>query len=135
MFSPDAPTPSHGHSLRPKRARQTGSDDSIKLHRAKRRRSALRKDTFEPLSDLSPNEVAVSSNGNVTMNGHAPEDKPEHEVTLPAAKELTFRAAKKAEKRSDRGNGTMTLVSSVEMFRLHGLPNLGTTVQQRLLPC
>ena len=118
MFSPEAPTPSHGHSLRPKRSRQTGSDDSIKLHRAKRRRSALRKDTFEPLSDLSPNEVAVSTNGNIAMNGHAAEDKAEHNVTLPAAKELTFRTAKKGEKRSDRGSGTMTLVSYTQMSRL-----------------
>jgi hypothetical protein len=113
MFSPDAPTPSHGHSLRPKRSRRAGSDDSIKLPRAKRQRSALRRDTFEPLSDLSPNEVAASANGRISMNGHAPEQKNEDNdaVPLPATKELTLRAGKKAEKRSERGSGTMMLVS------------------------
>lgn len=113
MFSPEVAPPSHGHSLRPKRSRRTGSDDSIKLPRAKRRRSALRRDTFEPLSDLSPNEVAVSTNRNISTNGHLPEDKSEHDVAVPAPKELTFRAAKKPEKRADRGSGTMTLVGVV----------------------
>jgi hypothetical protein len=110
MFSPDARLPSHGHSLRPKRSRRAGSDDSIKLPRAKRRRSALRKDTFEPLSDLSPNEVAVRANGDITMNGHAPGDKPDQDDTFHVQKELTLRAAKKADKRSERGSGTTTLV-------------------------
>ncbi len=111
MFTTEGPPPSHGHSLRPKRSRRAGSDDSIKLPRAKRRRSALRRDTFEPLSDLSPNEVAASANANVGINGHASEDKSEQDGAFSAAKELTLRSAKKAEKRTERGSGTMTLVS------------------------
>lgn len=110
MFSTESAPPSHGHSLRPKRSRRAGSDDSLKLPRAKRRRSALRRDTFEPLSDLSPNEVSVSSNGSISMNGHAPEAKYEHDGALPAPKELTLRAAKKGEKRTERGSGAVTLV-------------------------
>jgi pyruvate dehydrogenase complex dehydrogenase (E1) component len=110
MFSAEATPPSHGHSLRPKRSRRAGSDDSLKLPRAKRRRSALRRDTFEPLSDLSPNEVAATANDNKSMNGHAPEDKPERDDAVSVPKELTLRTAKKAEKRLERGSGTMTLV-------------------------
>ena len=113
MFSPEATPPSHGHSLRPKRSRLTGSDDSIKLPRAKRRRSALRRDTFEPLSDLSPNEVAVGANSDITIDGHPPEHKSDHNVGYSAPKELTFRAAKKADKRGERGGGAMVLVSAV----------------------
>lgn len=110
MFSAEAFLSSHGHSLRPKRSRRAGSDDSIRLPRAKRRRSALRRDTFEPLSDLSPNEVTASANGNITLNGHAPEDKPIDEDAFPAAKELTLRAARSAEKRLERESGYVTLV-------------------------
>lgn len=113
MFSTESPPPSHGHSLRPKRSRRAGSDDSIKLPLAKRQRSALRRDTFEPLNDISPNEVAVSANGSLT-NGHAPADKPEFDGAFSASKELTLRAAKKVDKRNERGSGTMTLVSCLQ---------------------
>lgn len=110
MFSVEAPPPSHGHSLRPKRSRRAGSDDSIRLPRAKRRRSALRRDTFQPLSDLSPNEVTASANGDITLNGHAPEDEATTADAFPAAKGLALRAAKSVEKRLERGSGTLTLV-------------------------
>jgi hypothetical protein len=53
--------------------------------------------------------VAVNANGNLSINGHAPGALSEHDGHLPA-KELTLRAAKKPEKRSERGSGTMTLV-------------------------
>jgi hypothetical protein len=47
-------------------------------------------------------------------NGHASEDKPESNVIIsPPAKELTLRAAKKPEKRTERGSGTMTLVKPI----------------------
>jgi hypothetical protein len=115
MFSTETPPPPHGHSLRPKRSRRAGSDDSIRLPQAKRRRSALRRDTFEPLNDISPNEVAVSANGSLT-NGHAPADKSEFDGAPPASKELTLRAAKKVDKRNERGNGTLTLVSCLLQF-------------------
>ena len=110
MFSTEAPPPLHGHSLRPKRSRHAGSDDSIKLPRAKRQRSALRRDTFEPLGDLSPNEVAVSANGNALINDQAAEDQYEHDSAFSVARELTLRAARMAEKTPERGNETTTLV-------------------------
>jgi hypothetical protein len=113
MFSTETPPPSHGHSLRPKRSRRAGSDDSIKLPQAKRRRSALRRDTFEPLNDISPNEVAVSANGSLT-DGHAPADTSEFDGAFSASKELTLRAAKKVDKRNERGSGTLTLVSGLQ---------------------
>ncbi|ERF75645.1 hypothetical protein EPUS_04625 [Endocarpon pusillum Z07020] len=130
MFSTESAPPSHGHSLRPKRSRRAGSDDSLKLPRAKRRRSALRRDTFEPLSDLSPNEVAVSSNGSILMNGHAPEDKYEHDGALAAPKELTLRAAKKGEKRTERGSGAVTL-SSNDFYNVEHLPALPEQIRSR----
>jgi nuclear pore complex protein Nup133 len=110
MFSPNAaPTP-HTHSLRPKRARQTGSDDSIKLPRAKKQRSALRRDTFEPLTDANFSEVARGDGDDPSMNGHPREEKhatngaPEH------GRQLTLRGGKKADKRSERAHGALLLV-------------------------
>lgn len=56
--------------------------------------------------------MAISENGSIPINGHPPEDNSEHDAAFPRLKELTFRAAKKVEKRSERGSGTMTLVSA-----------------------
>jgi hypothetical protein len=113
MFSPNAaPTP-HTHSFRPKRARQAGSEDSIKLPRAKKQRSALRRDTFEPLTDASFGEGATANGDGPLMNGHTGE---EEESRAPAAPEpgrqLTLRGGKKADKRSERAHGALTLVGS-----------------------
>src|SRR6202000_326933 len=96
MFSADA---SRRESLRPKRARQAaGPEDSIKLPQAKRKRSALRRDTFEPLTDASINEVAGRDVVERKSNGHA--------VAAAPPRELTLRGAKKPEKRSERAVNT-----------------------------
>ncbi|KAK5212508.1 hypothetical protein LTR47_009833 [Exophiala xenobiotica] len=123
MFSPDA---SRIQSLRPKRTRASGSEDSIKLPQAKRKRSALRRDTFEPLAEASLNEIArreavdEKSNGHVTPSAHS--------------KELTLRGAKKPEKRSDRAAGTtggaLTL-SNNDFYTVAQLPSLPEQIRNR----
>ena len=110
MFSPDAASLPHSHSLRPKRSRHAGPDDSIKLPRAKRQRSALRRDTFEPLTDASLNEVAGQSKGAAALNGDSKEKKAVPIGTLGPSKPLTLRGGKKSDKRLDKGNGTLLLV-------------------------
>src|SRR4051812_25870298 len=101
MFSPD---PARAQSLRPKRNRQTaGTDDTIKLPQAKRKRSALRRDTFEPLAEASLNEVAGREKIEEKSNGHSTPPTQSVEVTI---------RGKKPEKRSERsaaGSAALTL--------------------------
>lgn len=110
MFSPDTTSIPPTRSLRPKRARQTPSDDSIKLPRAKKQRSALRRDTFEPLAGASLNEVAGRSDERSAVNGQAKEVEALQNGNLEHAKQLTLRGGKKSEKRSERANGALLLV-------------------------
>lgn len=126
MFSPD---PSRIQSLRPKRTRQiTGPEDSIKLPQAKRKRSALRRDTFEPLAEASLNEVAGREKIDEKSNGHA--------TATPTAqvKELTIRGAKKPEMRSERAagsaNAALTL-SNNDFYTVAQLPTLPEQIRNR----
>ena len=130
MFSPDATT--HSHSLRPKRNRQAaGSDDSIKLPQAKRKRSALRRDTFvEPLIEASLNEVAGRGNGDLTANGHIPDGKAVSAAPAAQLKELSIRGSKKTDKRSERGPGTLTLASN-DFYNVSQLPSLPDQIRSR----
>src|SRR5436305_11242824 len=110
MFSSDgAPTP-HTHSLRPKRVRQTGSEDSIKLPRAKKQRSALRRDTFEPPTNTNLGESLGGDGDRPSMNGHPREAKHSTNGAPEPGKQLTLRGGKKAEKRSEKGHGMLLLV-------------------------
>ncbi|OAP60379.1 hypothetical protein AYL99_05381 [Fonsecaea erecta] len=123
MFSTDtARTP----SLRPKRTRQAaGSEDSLKLPQAKRKRSALRRDTFEPLTESSIGDVAGKDVIESKSNGRT--------VTIAPAKELTLRGAKKAEKRADRATSTnagLTL-SSNDFYTVTQLPALPDQIRNR----
>lgn len=127
MFTAD--TPSHKHSLRSKRTRQAvGNDDSVKLPLTKKRRSALRRDTFEPLTDVSLNEVAgrESSEKPEKTNGHVVEPK----RSASQSRELTLRGAKKGEKRSERGGGLLTL-SSNDFYTVAQLPSLPDDIRSR----
>ena len=123
MFS--AEPPSHTHSLRPKRSRQVASDDSIKFPQAKRKRSALRRDTFEPLTDASLNEIAGRGNGEAapSANGHATGPVKESTPSMIESKPLTLRSGKKADKRLDRAGGALTL-SSNDFYNVAQLPAL-----------
>ncbi|EXJ85885.1 hypothetical protein A1O1_06254 [Capronia coronata CBS 617.96] len=124
MFSPETARP---QSVRPKRTRQAaGQDDSIKLPQAKRKRSALRKDTFEPLAEASLNEVA----------GREANDEKAHENTHSAAstRELTLRSAKKPEKRSERASGAASaalILSNNEFYTVSQLPALPDQIRNR----
>ncbi|KAK4939610.1 hypothetical protein LTR10_020110 [Elasticomyces elasticus] len=117
MFSPDA---SRIQSLRPKRTRQTsGPEDSIKLPQAKRKRSALRRDTFEPLAEASLNEIAGREAADEKTNGHL--------TQAVQTRELTLRGSKKPEKRSERtaglNNAALTLASN-DFYTVAQLPSL-----------
>lgn len=124
MFSPDA---SRIQSLRPKRTRQaSGPEDSIKLPQAKRKRSALRRDTFEPLAEASLNEIAGRETVDEKTNGHlTPSAQP---------KELTLRGSKKTEKRSERtaglNNAALTLASN-DFYTVAQLPSLPEQIKNR----
>ncbi|EXJ58347.1 hypothetical protein A1O7_05772 [Cladophialophora yegresii CBS 114405] len=123
MFSTDA---SRRESLRPKRTRPAaGSEDSIKLPQAKRKRSALRRDTFEPLTEASLNEVAGRDVVEEKSNGYA--------VAAAPSQELTLRGAKKAEKRSERAantNAGLTL-SSNDFYTVTQLPALPDLIRNQ----
>ena len=115
MFSPDVSLPSTAHHLRPKRSRRQGSDESVKLPLAKKRRSALRKDTFEPLKDgPEDRETGSAPNGNPRSMGQTSEDKPSTAVASARPTELTFRGGKKAEKRLERQDESFVLVSNCQ---------------------
>ncbi|KIW32390.1 uncharacterized protein PV07_03940 [Cladophialophora immunda] len=123
MFSTDT---SRTQSLRPKRTRQAaGPEDSLKLPQAKRKRSALRRDTFEPLTESSIGDAAGRDVAEGKSNGHT--------VTVAPTKELTLRGAKKAEKRADRATSTnagLTL-SSNDFYTVAQLPALPDQIRNR----
>ncbi|EXJ85234.1 hypothetical protein A1O3_05909 [Capronia epimyces CBS 606.96] len=124
MFSPET---SRLQSLRPKRSRPSaGQDDSIKLPQAKRKRSALRKDTFEPLAEASINEVA----------GRETTDEKTHDHTVPVVptRELTLRGTKRPEKRSERATGSPNsglVLSNNEFYTVAQLPALPDQIRNR----
>ncbi|OCT51332.1 putative nuclear pore complex subunit Nup133 [Cladophialophora carrionii] len=123
MFSTDA---SRRESLRPKRTRPAaGPEDSIKLPQAKRKRSALRRDTFEPLTDASLNEVAGREAVEEKSNGYA--------VTAVPSRELTLRGAKKPEKRSERAANTNAglSLSSNDFYAVTQLPALPDQIRNQ----
>ena len=123
MFS--AEPPSHTHSLRPKRSRQVASDDSIKFPQAKRKRSALRRDTFEPLTDVSINEIAGRGHAETppTTDGHAISPEKESMPSTIESRPLTLRGGKKVDRRLDRAGGALTL-SSNDFYNVTQLPAL-----------
>ena len=124
-------TPSHSHLLRSKRTRNTsGPEDSVKLPATKKRRSALRRDTFEPLTDASINELAGRAQNDSKTNGHAiqPAHPPPRSDSQP--RDLTLRGGKKTEKRSERGVGLSTL-STNDFYTVSQLPALPEQIRAR----
>jgi nuclear pore complex protein Nup133 len=123
MFTTE--TSSHTHSLRSKRTRQAaGTEDTIKLPQAKRKRSALRRDTFEPLADASINEIAGREKSNPKTNGHIePRPKPPTSQT----KELSYRGPKH-DRRADRERAT-TVLTTNEFYTVSELPSLPQQVR------
>lgn len=99
MFAPDATVRSAVSSLRnPRRRQRTNSDDSVKLPKAKRQRSALGEDTFEPHPfTASEQESSVDADPNAYKAGFV------------VQKDLALRGPKRPEKRSD-ADGIVILV-------------------------
>ena len=123
MFTPDAS--GHTHSLRSKRTRQAaGTEDSIKLPQAKRKRSALRRDTFEPLADASINELAGREKTDSKTNGHV-EAKPKS--TSSQGKELSYRGPKH-DRRAERERAT-TVLTVNDFYTVSELPSLPQQVR------
>lgn len=111
MFSPDAVLQPSSNGARPKRTRRAGSEDSVKLPQAKKRRSALRKDTFEPPSNALIDNTPKIANGHPSANGHTPEERNHKNGGLQETKEITIRGTRKHEKRGEKAAGVITLVS------------------------
>ncbi|ETN46114.1 uncharacterized protein HMPREF1541_00298 [Cyphellophora europaea CBS 101466] len=125
MFSPEAA--GHTHLLRSKRTRQAaGTEDSIKLPQAKRKRSALRRDTFEPLADASINELAGQAKSTAKPNGHADTSTSKPVALQP--KELSYRGPKN-ERRADRERATTTLTNN-DFYTVSELPSLPQQVRE-----
>lgn len=118
------------HQTRSKRGRQSANDDSVKLPATKKRRSALRRDTFEPLTASSINEIArkPQKDAKTNGNGHAVPSIPSR--STPQPRELTLRGGKKTEKRSERGLGLMTL-STNDFYTVSQLPALPDQIRAR----
>lgn len=132
MFSSDAAN--HTHSLRSKRTRQVaGTDDSIKLPQAKRKRSALRRDTFvEPLTEASLDEIADRETAQPKINGNTSDPKPARSISSNGTmhQSLSIRGSKKSDKRSERGLGALTLASN-DFYTVSQLPALPDPVRNR----
>ncbi|KAL9624880.1 MAG: hypothetical protein Q9160_000927 [Pyrenula sp. 1 TL-2023] len=111
MFSPDAVLQPSANNSRPKRTRRAGSEDSVKLPQAKKRRSALRKDTFEPPSNAPIDDAPKVANGHLSANGHSPEELNHKNGVLQETKEITLRGARKHEKRGEKAAGVITTIS------------------------
>jgi len=123
-------TPSHSHLLRSKRNRTSGTDDSIKLPATKKRRSALRRDTFEPLTQSSLNGIAGRPHSDAETNGAPVEPEQRPARTASQIRELTLRGGKKTEKRSERGTGLLTL-STNDFYTVSQLPALPEQIRAR----
>lgn len=110
MFSTNAPVQTSQPPLRSSRRRQrNGSDDSVKLPKAKRQRSALRKDTFEPVGSPRSEDIAEAQHPDYAVNLSTLDT----EAVNADLKELSIRGPKKSEKRPDRSDGTVILVCTV----------------------
>lgn len=131
MDSTDAS--SHNHQLRSKRVRNaSANDDSVKLPATKKRRSALRRDTFEPLAESSINELANQTATRAQSPSHADSKtngnvvKPTREIPpqdMLQTRDLTLRGSKKTEKRSEKGTG-LSALTNTEFYSINHLPSL-----------
>lgn len=106
MFSPDPLLPASGNpsTRNPRRRQRTHSDENgLILPKAKKRRSALTRDTF-----VKPEDVEPTPNGLITMNGSADKDS---KVPSTDPKELPVRTLRKASLRgSGKADGSLVLV-------------------------
>lgn len=113
MFAPDASIHAAPPSQRnPRRRQRTHSDDSFGVRPpAKRVRTPLAHDTFEPVSDRQTNGHASVS---LVTNGHAISGRSTRDASSDTTS-LAYRVGKKQEreKRGGQGDGSVVLVSTV----------------------
>ena len=103
----------------------------MKPPQAKKRRSALRKDLFEPLPAGHQNKASRDTNGHASANGHLPEAGSDENGALAEVRELTLRGAKKAGKRSEKGTDETRLASN-DFYTVSQLPCLPDQLRARV---
>lgn len=118
------------HQTRSKRGRQSNNDDSVKLPATKKRRSALRRDTFEPLAQSSLNELAAINEKDAKSNANGSVVASRIPRNTPPPRELALRGGKKTEKRSERGLGLLTL-STNDYYTVSQLPALPDQIRSK----
>lgn len=115
--------------LRSKRHRQTASgDDSVKLPLAKKRRSALHPDTFEPPSGPAPSHKIEPHSNDSQLNGSIHHDK--RSISATQTQDLALRGSKKTEKRLEKGTGQQIL-STNDYYTISQLPALPDQIRSR----
>lgn len=127
MSSSDAQADSR--LLRSKRTRNTSTpDDSARRQPpAKKRRSALRRDTFEPVNGSTVNELADQALSGTPANGSVTQPNQQHDAEVRA---LAFRGGKKNEKRIEKNVGLLTL-SDTDFYTVSQLPALPDQIRDR----
>ena len=125
-------TPSTSRLLRSKRTRNASADsDSLKLPATKKRRSALRRDTFEPLTESSLNERAGRTQpSSEDVKSDDSVKSVQKTSTNAQIHELTLRGGRRHEKRSERGLGLLTLATNAQ-YTVSQLPALPEQIRSR----
>ncbi|RVX71636.1 hypothetical protein B0A52_03820 [Exophiala mesophila] len=111
MFSAEQQRP---HSTRPKRNRQSAGKDEPRLPLPKRKR--LQKDTYEPLTEASLNEVAGRDITESKSHGQSTQSA--------QSREITIRSKKLPEKRSERGATAALTLTNNDFYTVNQLPAL-----------
>lgn len=106
MFSPEA-TLQPAASTRGNRRRKQ-RDESLQLPKAKRQRSALKQDTFQPLENVNINELGGPVDGDVGIHSPMPEEKAQSNGAG-TTKQLSLRGRNEAD-RGDSREGAVALV-------------------------
>lgn len=108
MFAPDVTAHTTSSLRNPRRRQRTSSDDSVKFPKAKRQRSALRQDTFDP-----PDVATLGDGEHVSESSQQSASVEESGITSSEdvfQRQLTLRGPKKTEKSGDNVDGTVILV-------------------------
>ncbi|KAL1983543.1 hypothetical protein VTN96DRAFT_10203 [Rasamsonia emersonii] len=130
MFAPDVTAHTTSSLRNPRRRQRTSSDDSVKFPKAKRQRSALRQDTFDP-----PDVATLGDGEHVSESSQQSASVEESGITSSEdvfQRQLTLRGPKKTEKSGDNVDGTVIL-SRNDYYIVSQLPSLpdqflGTTL-------
>jgi nuclear pore complex protein Nup133 len=111
MFAPDAATHLSSSTRNPRRRQRPSLDDSIQPPRAKRQRSVLRQDTFEPTIITSSSLTKQSTD----IEHKSPSPLQSRSTSLADGLEahLAFRGPKNIEQSSSKKDGTVVIVGAL----------------------